>query len=80
LLHRYAVVLHLQTAAVGAVAAYRRWPNAHRPETLAQAAEIDHFCALVWRDHPHYKLIPNKNCAWLEKSQMAKRLLAVYLA
>jgi hypothetical protein len=77
LLHRYTVVLHLQTAAIDAVASYRRWPNAHRPETLAQAAEIDHFCTLVWRDHPHYELIRNTNCTWLEKSHMAKRLLTV---
>lgn len=32
---RYDAVIHLQTAATGAEAEYRRWPDAHRPETCA---------------------------------------------
>jgi hypothetical protein len=44
-LRRYHGVIHLQTAAIGAEAYYRRWPDAHRPETVEQAAEIDRLCA-----------------------------------
>lgn len=60
---RYAGVIHLQTAAIGADAHYRRWPDAHRPETLEQAAETDRLCAHAWSEHPHYILIDNANCA-----------------
>jgi hypothetical protein len=42
---RYAGVLHLQSAAVGASEFYRQWPDAHRSETMSGAAHIDHLCA-----------------------------------
>ncbi len=40
-----AEVLHLQTAAIGAEAHYRRFPDAHRPETPEQSVPIHRDCA-----------------------------------
>ncbi len=37
---RYFGVIHLQTVAIGAEGCYRRWPDAHRPETIEQAEEV----------------------------------------
>jgi hypothetical protein len=68
---RYFGVLHLQTAAINAETHYRRWPDAHRPETLAQAAEIDRLCARAWSGHPRYVLIDNTDRDWLDKSRAA---------
>jgi hypothetical protein len=76
---RYLGVIHLQTAAIGAEAHYRRWPDAHRPETLAQAAEIDRLCNQVWRKHPRYALIDNTNRDWLEKARAVRSLLTRWL-
>lgn len=73
--HRYWGVIHLQTAALGAEAHYPRWPDAHRPETLAQAAETDHLCARAWRDHPRYVLIDNIGRDWPAKAQAARDFL-----
>jgi len=72
---RYAGVIHFQTAAIDASKHYRRWPDAHRPETLVQAAETDHLCARAWRGHPHYVFIDNLNRDWHAKSEMARSLL-----
>lgn len=76
---RYWGVLHLQTAAIGAEAHYRRWPDAHRPETLAQAAETDRLCIHAWRDHPRYTLIDNAGRDWPDKSRATRELLAQWL-
>lgn len=72
---RYGGVIHLQTAALGAEAHYRRWPDAHRPETVAQAAETDRLCAHAWHDHPRYVLIDNVGRDWPTKAQAARDLL-----
>ena len=76
---RYFGVIHLQTAAIGAEAHYRRWPDAHRPETLAQAAEIDRLCVHAWRGHPRYVLIDNADRDWLEKARAARSVLTRWL-
>lgn len=72
---RYFGVIHLQTAAVGAETNYRRWPDAHRPESAAQAAEIDSFCGQVWRGHPRYVLIDNHLRDWANKARAARDVL-----
>jgi hypothetical protein len=76
---RYFGVIHLQTAAIGAEAHYRRWPDAHRPETIAQAVEIDHLCNQVWRRHPRYVLIENINRDWVDKARDARDVLTRWL-
>jgi predicted ATPase len=77
---RYFGVIHLQIAAIGAEAHYRRWPDAHRPETLVQAAETDRLCARAWRGHPCYVLIDNAGRDWPDKAQTARDLLTGWLA
>ena len=72
---RYAGVIHLQTAAIDANAHYRRWPDAHRPESPSQAAETDQLCSRAWSRHPNYIFIDNNNRDWLAKSQAARRAL-----
>jgi len=77
---RYDGVIHLQTAAIGAEAFYKRWPDAHRPETLEQAAETDRLCTHAWAGHPRYTLIGNTFCDWHDKAQAAHELLKCWLA
>ena len=72
---RYAAVIHLVTAADGAVAHYKRYPEAHRPETPQQAVEIDRLLERVWSEHPRYYQIGNEGCDWLTKSLQAQRIL-----
>jgi hypothetical protein len=76
---RYTSVLHLQTAAIDAVDAYRRWPSSHRRETVAEAAELDDLCMRVWKNHARYVRIENANRSWPDKVQEAKRLLAHWI-
>jgi hypothetical protein len=78
LFRRYYSVIHLQTAAIGAVNYYKRWPDAHRPETIEQAAETDWLCAHVWKQHPHYNLVNNEECDWTTKSRLAQKLLETH--
>jgi hypothetical protein len=75
LLRRYTGVIHLQTAAIGAEAHYRRWPDAHRPETIEQAAQIDRLCVRAWQGHPNHVLLENAGMDWREKSRAARTLL-----
>jgi predicted ATPase len=77
---RYFGVIHLQTAAIGAEGYYRRWPDAHRPETIEQAAEIDRLCARAWSDHPRYVLVDSFGKDWLAKSCIALETLTRWLA
>jgi hypothetical protein len=79
-LRRYDGVIHLQTAAVGAREHYRRWPDAHRPETPEEAAEIDRLCALAWEGHPRYVRIENAGRDWPNKVRAARDVLAAWLA
>lgn len=77
---RYTGVLHLQTAAIGAAAHYRRWPDAHRPETAEQAAEIDRLCMRAWGGHPRYCLLDNAGRDWVDKATAARTILERWLA
>ena len=79
-LQRYAGVIHMQTAATGAEAYYRRWPDAHRPETIAQAVETDRLCAHAWGGHPYYVLIENSGRDWHAKAQAVRDVLTCWLA
>ena len=75
-LDRYFGVIHLQSAAIGAEACYRRWPEAVRRERLEQAARIDALCGEVWSAHPRYVLIDNAGRDWRDKSRAAREVLA----
>lgn len=72
---RYAAVIHLVTAADGAPRAYKRTPEAHRPETPEDAMRIDRLLQQVWCDHPHYYRIDNQGKDWSTKFQEASDLL-----
>jgi len=71
LLSRYAGIIHLQTAAVDAQAFYHRFPEAHRPETLEEAAEIDRLLGSVWARHPGYVFVGNAGRDWPKKATVA---------
>jgi hypothetical protein len=72
---RYAAVIHLVTAADGAEHAYRRWPEAHRPETTEDSIRIDQLLQQVWSGHPHYYRINNMGRDWMAKSKEARMIL-----
>jgi hypothetical protein len=76
---RYAAVIHLVTAADGAAAHYRRWPEAHRPETPEDAIRLDRLLERVWSGHPHYHRIDNVGRDWPAKAAAAQVILAPYL-
>jgi hypothetical protein len=73
---RYAVVIHLVTAADGAVEHYRRWPDAHRPELPEDAIRLDRLLERVWSGHPHYHRVDNTGRDWLAKAAEARAILA----
>jgi hypothetical protein len=77
---RYIAVIHLQTTAIGAEAYYRRWPDSHRPETIAQATETDHLCASAWSKHPRYILIENTGRDWPAKVRATYGVLRWWFA
>ena len=70
---RYAAVIHLVTSADGAEQAYKRWPEAHRPETVEQAIRIDWLLEQAWGGHPNYFRLDNNNCNWPDKAQKRAR-------
>ena len=72
---RYTAVIHLVTAADGAAQAYRRWPQAHRPETIEDAIRIDRLLGQVWSGHANYFCIDNTGRDWAAKSEKAKSIL-----
>lgn len=72
---RYAAVIHLVTAADGAVENYTRWPDAHRPETPEQAIRLDRLLEQVWSGHPRYFRLDNDGRDWVAKSTEAKLIL-----
>lgn len=76
---RYAAVIHLVTAADRAPTAYERWPDAHRPESLAEAIALDSWLREAWGDHPRYHRIDNASRGWAAKSLAARDVLARYL-
>jgi hypothetical protein len=73
---RYAAVIHLVTAADGAIEHYKKYPQAHRPETPQQAIHLGQLLQQVWDGHPRYFQIDNKGCDWSAKAQKARAILA----
>ena len=51
---RYDLVIHMESAAVRVPEAYVRYPHAHRPEDIQQAAGLDHLLRELWSRHPSY--------------------------
>ena len=51
---RYDLVVHLESAAVRVPEAYVRYPHAHRPEDVEQAARLDQLLSELWCGHPKY--------------------------
>ena len=51
---RYDMVIHMESAAVRVPEAYVRYPAAHRPEDVAQAALLDRYLGELWGGHPKY--------------------------
>ncbi len=72
---RYDAVIHLVTAAEGALHAYRRYPEAHRGETPQEAVHLDRLLRRVWGGHPRYVLIDNAERDWSAKSATAQQAL-----
>ena len=54
----YDLVIHMESAAARVPEAYLQYPNAHRPEDIAQAARLDHLLGELWSRHPHYVRLP----------------------
>ncbi len=79
LYRRYTAVIHLVTAADGAARAYKKWPEAHRPEEPADAIRIDRLLQQAWGGHPHYFRIDNEAQDWPAKSRAAREILARWL-
>jgi hypothetical protein len=76
---RYAVVIHLVTAADGAVEHYRRWPEAHRPEQSDDAIRLDRLLERVWSGYPAYHRIDNTGRDWPAKAAAALAILTAHL-
>ena len=72
---RYVAVIHLVTAADGAVEHYKMYPDAHRPETPQKAIHLDQLLQQVWNGHPRYFRIDNEGNNWLAKAQKAREIL-----
>jgi hypothetical protein len=72
---RYAAVVHLVTAADDAAWAYKKWPEAHRPEEPEQAIRLDNWLHEAWRGHPHYYRIGNQGLDWPAKARQAREIL-----
>ncbi|MFQ5520304.1 MAG: ATP-binding protein [Candidatus Methylomirabilia bacterium] len=76
---RYTGVLHLVTAADGALSKYTRWPDAHRPESPEEAVRLDRWLQQAWSAHPAYVRIDNEGRDWKRKSKEAQHLLSTLL-
>ncbi|MBN1583378.1 MAG: AAA family ATPase, partial [Anaerolineae bacterium] len=76
---RYAAVIHLVTAADGALPYYKRWPDAHRPETPEQAIHLDRLLEQIWGEHHAHFRIDNRRRDWEAKSAEAKHILSALL-
>ena len=72
---RYDAIIHLVTAAEGALHAYRRYPEAHRGETPQEAVHLDGLLRRVWGGHPRHVLIDNAGRDWPAKSAAARQAL-----
>lgn len=73
---RYDAVLHLVTAADGAVGAYSLANNVARTETPAQAIAVDRALQEAWLGHAHYTVIGNNDRGFDDK---LRRTLAAVL-
>lgn len=73
---RYRGVLHLVTAADGALDHYQRWPHAHRPESAQEAIQLDRLLQHAWASHPRYFRLDNEGQDWAAKRQAALRVLS----
>jgi len=72
---RYDAVIHLVTAAEGALHAYRRYPAAHRGETPQEAVHLDRLLRRVWGGHLRYVLIDNSGRDWSARSAAVRQAL-----
>ena len=79
LYRRYTAAIHLVTAADGAAWAYKKWPEAHRPEEPADAIRIDRLLQQAWGGHRNYYRIDNEGRDWQAKSGAARESLARWL-
>ena len=70
-LNEYLGVLHLQTAAIGAVDHYLQITDGARVETAEEAARVDDYCLRVWDSHPRRLLVENLKGDWSAKTQTA---------
>ena len=57
----YSAVVHLVTAAIGAESAYTLANNGARWESAMEAASRDGKVMAVWRDHPRFMVIDNRD-------------------
>jgi CYTH domain-containing protein/predicted ATPase len=57
---RYSGVIHLVTAAEGAIEFYNGSNNSARLETPEEALRFDHAIRESWLGHPHFKIIDNR--------------------
>jgi predicted ATPase len=78
-LDRYDAVIHLESTAVGAPGYYTRYPEAHRHESLEEAAHIDDLLTRVWSRHPRFVQIKNEAGGWEKKRESAEAILKEYL-
>jgi hypothetical protein len=74
---RYDLVIHLVTAADGALRYYKRWPDAHRIEFPEEAVSIDISLRRIWGGHPRFYLIDNADKGWDRKAAEASGILKV---
>jgi len=72
---RYNAVIHLVTAADGAIEHYSYWPESHRKEEIEDAVRLDGLLYEVWHNHPAYYRIDNQGCDWEAKSLVARTIL-----
>jgi predicted ATPase len=73
---RYNAVIHLVTAADGALEHYKNFPDALRPETPEQAIRLDRMLGHVWRQHPGYHRIDNQGLDWTAKAKKVREILS----
>jgi hypothetical protein len=73
---RYTAVIHLVTAADGVPWEYTRWPAAHRPESAAEALDLDRWLQQAWDGHPRYYRLGNEGRDWRAKSEAARHILS----
>ena len=73
---RYDAVIHLVTAADGAIEHYSCWPESHRKEDVEDAVRLDGLLYEVWHNHPFYYRIDNQGLDWEAKSLGSRTILS----